>query len=310
MRKFKIDKVKPFNDLYFRSCYYHQLLAGLKAFDINKDEVLLSFFTLIKPNFNIKEINFNEKKKFLKTRNYKIRLCNLNKEKLVNKLDKGYPIILGIDDYYLESKEVTYLKHHEPHFLLVYGYDLDRDIANVVEHDYFNDYNYKEKELSLNNILLANQKFRFISKKKRTCKVLIPKISNNKNLFKHIKNKYLINNQSNSYKNLIFFKSLICNNITKVLDFADKLSNYFGKLKEQYHLLTQTNILKISENLIDKLNELIIRYSMILSVIWKVNYLKNTSYLERNINTIIKKIDEILGLEEEIYKELYDVFKS
>ena len=153
MRKFKIEKVKPFNDLYFRSCYYHQLLAGLKAFYINKDEVLLSFFTLIKKDFKLKEINFNDRKSFLKTRNYRIHLCNLNKEQMIKNIDNGYPVILGIDDFYLESKEETYLKIHEPHFLLVYGYDLDNNIFNIIEHDYRNDYNYKEKELSIVRLL-------------------------------------------------------------------------------------------------------------------------------------------------------------
>lgn len=308
MRKFKIEKVKPFNDLYFRSCYYHQLLAGLNAFDIDKDEVLLSFFTLIKPNFKIKEINFNEKRNFLKNRNYKIKLCNLTKEKLIKEIDEGYPVILGIDDYYLESKEATYLKHHEPHFILAYGYDLDNDITNVVEHDYFNDYNYKEKELSLNNILLANEKFKYISNKKRVCKVLMPSKQKRNINFKHIKHRYIIKNQNNSSKNLIKLKEILSNNLNQVLEYTEILSNYFGKLKEQYHILTQTNLICVNVKLTEKINKVIINYSMILSVIWKANYLKNISFIQKNTTTIINKINEVILLEKDINKELLNVF--
>lgn len=310
MRKFKIIKVKPFNDLYFRSCYYHQLLAGLKAFDVDKDEVLLSFFILIKPKFTIKEINFNEKKKFLKTRNYLIKICNLNKEKLINIIDKGYPVILGIDDYYLESKEETYLKVHEPHFLLVYGYDLDKNIFNVIEHDYRNDYNYKEKYLSIDNILLANEKFKYISKKKRVCKVLIPSKQKRNINFKYLKRKYLINNYNNSLKNLIKLKEILSENLNQILEYADILSNYFGKLKEQYHILTQANLICDNVQLIEKINKVIINYSMILSILWKTNYLKNISFIEKNITTIISKVNELILVEEGIYKELLNVIEN
>ena len=151
MKKIKIEGVKPFNDLYFRSCYYHQLLAGLNAFNIDKDEVLLSFFYKVLDNFGVKEINFNYDKGFIKSLNYSIKLCNLNKRQLIKWIDKGNPVILGVDDYYLESKEATYLKVHEAHFILAYGYDLDKDEVNIIEHDYFSDYNYKEKVISLSN---------------------------------------------------------------------------------------------------------------------------------------------------------------
>ena len=308
MRKFKIEKVKPFNDLYFRSCYYHQLLAGLKAFDIDKDEILLSFFSLIKPYFNIIEINFNDRKEFLKTRNYKIELCNLTKEEIIQKIDEGYPIILGIDDFYLESKEETYLKHHELHFLLVYGYDLDSNTFNVIEHDYRNDYNYKEKELSIDNILLANEKFKYISKKKSVCKVLtINKQKRNIN-FKYVKQKYLTKNQKNSFKNLTKLKDIFLNNLNQTLDYLDILSNYFGKLKEQYHILTQTNLISKNVQLTEMINKVITNYTMILSIIWKTNYLKNTSFIKKNIKTIINKIDETILLEKGMYKELLDAF--
>ena len=64
MKKNKIEGVRPFNDLYFRSCYYHQLLAGLNAFNIDKDEKELLFDIILddeKANYAI-ENNKNLKK--------------------------------------------------------------------------------------------------------------------------------------------------------------------------------------------------------------------------------------------------------
>ena len=37
MRKNKVEGVKPFNDLFFKSCYDHQLLAGIASFGIDKE---------------------------------------------------------------------------------------------------------------------------------------------------------------------------------------------------------------------------------------------------------------------------------
>ena len=104
MRNNIIKGIKPFNDLYFRSCYYHQLLVGLSAFNIDKDEVLLSFYTLSCDNFKFVELDFNINKNYQKSLSYKLKAININRNKLVKLIDKGYPLIIGIDCFYLESK--------------------------------------------------------------------------------------------------------------------------------------------------------------------------------------------------------------
>ena len=47
MKKNRIDGVKPFNEFFFKSCYYHQLLAGLSCFGIGRDAILFNAFILI-----------------------------------------------------------------------------------------------------------------------------------------------------------------------------------------------------------------------------------------------------------------------
>lgn len=308
MKKNKIEGVRPFNDLYFRSCYYHQLLAGLNAFNIDKDEVLLGFFYEALDDFGIKEINFNDNKGFIKSLNYSIKLCNLNKKQLIKWIDKGNPVILGVDDYYLESKDVTYLKVHEPHFILAYGYDLDKDEVNIIEHDYFNDYNYKEKIISFSNLLLANKKFKHISKKRKRCRVLLRQIPTiNNNIWNFITPIILRNNMTNITKNLVKLKNILSFDLEYILKITDNLSNYIFKLKEQYHIFSRTNLLKDNGQILNILSKIIINYSTIQSVIWKTNYMKNTSYLSKYKDKIITKIEELLTLEKELYTYLIEV---
>ena len=40
MEKNKIEGVKPFNGFFFRSCYWHQLLAGISCLKIDEKYVL------------------------------------------------------------------------------------------------------------------------------------------------------------------------------------------------------------------------------------------------------------------------------
>lgn len=87
MKKNRIDGVKPFNEFFFKSCYYHQLLAGLSCFGIGRDAILFNAFTLIKPDFEVQnEIIFQEER-LEKMLGYRKIHCNMNKAKLIRCID-------------------------------------------------------------------------------------------------------------------------------------------------------------------------------------------------------------------------------
>lgn len=312
MKKNIILGVKPFNDLFFRSCYYHQLLAGISVFNVNKDEVLLNFFTLIREHFELEEVDFTGYKKINNSKGYKIRYCNVNKKQLIKAINKGYPVILGIDCYYLESKKETYFKTHEPHFLLVYGYDLSNDLANIVEHDYRNDYNYTHKVVSLNNIILANKKFKYISKKKQTARIISKNthVVKGTTIWNYLTPNVLCLSKKNGKDNLIVLKHMFANIPEYVLEIHDKLSRYLNNLKMQYHIINQTNLFKEDTDKQNTITSLIIAYSTILSVIWKVGYVKNVSYIKKNEDKLLAKIDEMIELESKLYDYLMEVSRT
>lgn len=309
MKKNIISGIKPFNDLFFKSCYYHQLLAGISAFGINKDEVLLSFFILTRENFELEEIDFSKYKKVNMTKSYRIMACNINQKQLIKAIDKGNPVILGIDCFYLESKKETYLKTHEPHFLLVYGYDLANDLANIIEHDYRNDYNYTEKVVSLSNVILAHQKFKYISKKKQTARIISKNIpaKKGKSIWEYLTPKVLEVSKECGKSNLTFLKNIITYDPKHILEINDKLSCYLNNLKIQYHVISQTDLFKGDTEKINSITSLIIAFSTTLSVIWKVGYVKNVSYICKNKEKILLKIDEMITLEAKLYDYLIEV---
>ena len=311
MRKNIIKGIKPFNDLYFRSCYYHQLLAGLSAFNIDKDEVLLSFYTLSYDDFKFVELDFNKIKDYQKSLSYKLKAININRNKLVKLIDKGYPLIIGIDCFYLESKEETYKKLHEPHFILSYGYDLDKDEVNIVEHDYKNDYNYTTKVISLSNLLLANNKFKYISKRRKTCRIIMK--NNNKksnySMWNYLTKDVLENSFTSSKNNLDKLSNMISNNSSMLLDNQKVLSDYLLKMKMNYYLINQTNLFNDNDTS-NALDELTNAYSFILSLMWKIGYVKNTKIIEKNKESILRRINEIICLEEKIKQIIIAVPKK
>ena len=53
MQKNKLEGMKPFNEFFFRSCYYHQLISALSCFGIEKDNILLNTFASVHENFTV-----------------------------------------------------------------------------------------------------------------------------------------------------------------------------------------------------------------------------------------------------------------
>ena len=108
MKKNKISGVRPFNDFFFKNCYYHQLMAGVSCFGIDRDAILLNAFTLIQSNFNVEKEGFLHEEKLEKILGYKRVHCNINKAKFVRCIDKGQPIIMG-GGLFLSGKSPGYL---------------------------------------------------------------------------------------------------------------------------------------------------------------------------------------------------------
>ena len=98
--------------------------------------------------------------------------------------------------------------------------------------------------------------------------------------------------------------------LNEIMKLADQLSNYLGKVKEEYHILINTNLFKNDEKLISIINKLIIAYQTTQSVIWKVNYVKDTNFIEKNMHKILNNVDMMIKLEKEVYNHLLEVCRN
>ncbi len=309
MQNNKVMGVKPFNDFFFRSCYYHQLMAGLACFGIDTEIILLNSFLSVGEGFSAKNKDFLEEKKLAKAIGYKNIKCNLNKKKLVRFINRGNPIIVGVDCYYLESRPDTYLKRNSAHFILLYGYDLEKGTVNIIDHNYINSGDYMEKEVSMENVLLANKMFhKGVYKRKYTCRRL-KKTKKKKgfDFWKRINKNMLKSNQELSLKNLYELKQLFVYDLQGLKEQVDKIVEYLKSLKTFYFSLSKTRLFLNDRHRQVKITELINGYSNILSLLWKMRAQNDYEYANKKLENILRKIDEIQENEKQAYAFLLGV---
>ena len=306
MRKKIIEGIKPFNEFFYRSCYYHQLLSGLSCFGIEKDNLLLNSFLQIEADFQIETKELFSEKEIERSMGYKTTRCNISKNRLIKNIIKNRPIIVGVDCYYLEYRKDTYNSKHMPHFILVYGYDLDNDAVNVVEHDYANDYIYKEKAISLSGLLLAN---RMLNKgefqRRYTCTVL-EKTDNDNEFFllEFIRLEDLERNRIAALKNTETLRSYFISDHQKIKEQNDIISHYLQEVKQYFFALSKTKIFSGFDDRQEVIERLISCYSNILSLIWKMDAHHCYDFINNNLDKILRKLDGVVAYERTVYNVL------
>lgn len=309
MRKNKIEGVKPFNDFNYKSCYYHQLISGLACFGIDKETVLVNSFVFIGENFHTSNAGLFDDKTLAKHIGYRNIKCNTNRKKLIRCVDKGCPIIVGVDTYYLSSRPEYYHKTHTPHFILVYGYDLDSDELNIVDNSSANSFQYCEKVVSFENVIEANKMFNNgIHNRKFTCHILKrAKPTANFNIWEHINQNWATANKFNSRQNLNELTGLITSDVEGLEKKASKITQYLQALKTQYFILSKTKMFSENPEKSTAIAILISAYSNLLSLFWKMDAQQNFAYAQKKQDSIIRKIEEIKVYEAEVYDYLLEV---
>ena len=306
MKKYKINGIISFNDFFFKSCYYHQLIAGITSFEIDIEGLFLNAFTKIYIDFNTNKEGVLKEKKLEKILGYKRKRCKINCRKLIKNIDKDSPVIVSVDCYYLESRPETYQVKHMPHYILAYGYDLETREAYVVDHSYLNSYEYKEKIISLDNLLLSNKMQKKPSfKRKRLCYILKRRKKRGLfNIWKYLGKEDIENNLKNSLQNLSELRELIGNKLFSSQINIDKISSYLSELKTFYYTLSKTSIFLEEQDQI-AIMMLVNGYSNILSLFWKLKSQKNLDYVAKRKGAILRKLDEIEENEKKVYNVIF-----
>ena len=158
-----LDNIEPFNDIYYKDCFYSALFPVVKHFNKDITPFLVNdvdVYTCQQDNkAKLITINYKSSKtveQLLKNQDIicknKIKSDNIIND-ITESIAQNRPIIVAIDCFYVPMREDLYQKVHWEHFWLVYGYDNTQQIFNIVEHRHRGSLTYKKYIISYQDLV-------------------------------------------------------------------------------------------------------------------------------------------------------------
>lgn len=155
-----LEPVEPYNELFYKSCFYSALFSAFGC--LGRDETRFLFNDLFVYRFDerVSQLDLLAVPLHPEPELYRLTGIDVHVEpetesvvsSLVRAIDRHRPVILFIDCFYEPIRPDTYQKLHMPHFILVFGYDSAREIFHIVEHRYRDSLRYERRELGFDDV--------------------------------------------------------------------------------------------------------------------------------------------------------------
>ncbi|PYG84948.1 ketoacyl-synthetase-like protein [Ruminiclostridium sufflavum DSM 19573] len=153
------EGIQPFNDIFFRDCFYNSFFPILKRNRKSIMPFLLNAYPIYKLNKQLISVGYAEIQDFeaiCKQENIAYEAF----EKVVciegeieSALRHEQLVIVFIDCYYETFRKDTYNKLHWPHTLLIYGMDAENKKFYVIEHTNKDNLGYKNYVLDYQDVI-------------------------------------------------------------------------------------------------------------------------------------------------------------
>lgn len=151
--------IKPYNEIHYHNCFLHAFYPVVMYFERAISSYILSEYSLYDiDNVNIlhkKRLYIKERDNILKAHNIienKSRLNNDIINNIRNSISDGKPVIVYIDCYYEDIRPDSYKLIHQPHLLLVHGYDDENNNMYIIEHNYVNSLQYENRIITYKSL--------------------------------------------------------------------------------------------------------------------------------------------------------------
>lgn len=313
MRRNKLDTIIPFNDFLFRTCYYHQLVSVVSSLGIQKDHIFLNTFASVHENFAVEWTEVVPEKELLHQIGCDVKKTRFSTKVLTRSIDAGCPLIVGIDCYYFKERTDTYMKNHAPHYVSVYGYDLDRDTVTIVEPDYINAWMYKEKVVSLSNLLLAAGRYgKAPLRRKDSCRIYTRNDRYGMRCPSFVE-RYSVEqlrcNRTAAAENLCALKQLLTSDSDNLQQMIPLIIQYLQNLKTFYYAVSLSH-LNVTPEQHEHMTALISAYACIRAFMMKAQAKNNYRIAPAQVERLNRKIDEIDVLETWVYENIFEVNRA
>ncbi|UNK15974.1 phosphopantetheine-binding protein [Paenibacillus sp. N3/727] len=148
-----LPNIEPFNDLYYRNCFYNSFFPVVKHFGGSILPYLVNDLLLYHRTDTEEAQGYELRYEEVEPQETLFTEMNLSvqteydfgdiKSKLIQSISQGNPAIVWVDCYEIPSRSDAYQKQHVDHTLLVYGFDEGTQMFHIIEHDRRENLSYK-----------------------------------------------------------------------------------------------------------------------------------------------------------------------
>ena len=135
-----LKPVEPFETFYYRNSYYHAMLLVLRYHQIDILKLLNNDIIVYEEDkqsgmLSVSYKNEQEQSVLLEQLGFKIMESEELPiiQQIQHYIDASHPVFAWVDRYYLPMHEESYQKKHEPHVIIIYGYQEKRKAFHVLD---------------------------------------------------------------------------------------------------------------------------------------------------------------------------------
>lgn len=164
-----IDNIEPFNEFYYKSCFYNSFFPVLKHYQKSIVSFLINDVLVYKYDNNQRQYELDVEFVSSKTIDElmkdngmgvasKIKSADIIGD-IVASIAKKRPVIINIDCFSASIREDMYQKSHWPHTWLIYGVDEINETCYIIEHRHKDNLSYEKRTVAFNDINQSYQGF-------------------------------------------------------------------------------------------------------------------------------------------------------
>lgn len=155
----QIDNIEPFNEVFYRNCFFNSFFPILKHYGKSVNQILANDIAVMKFCDNELEVEYLSAEALDRVIDHiGISICCSEYTDDINKLiiegiDNNKPSIVWVDCFYEPIRNDLYQKEHWAHTILIYGYDEIKSEYLVIEHSVRENLSYEKKSIAYKDLL-------------------------------------------------------------------------------------------------------------------------------------------------------------
>lgn len=327
-----IDGIEPFNDIFYKSCFFNSFFPVLLLYNKDIEKILVNDTILYTSEIGYEDLGIDVEyiqhipfEDIINDEGFELRTGKNSDDiikDIIESITNDRPVIIWVDCYYESIRKDMYNKEHLAHTLLVYGYDKNEEVFHIIEHKHRDHNSYQKKVIGYDDIVNSHKGFMkmFNSELEKVTfyEFYHPQDSIKFKDEKKTQKSYIQSFMDNTINN----RDLIMKGLESLKHFIDRFSHMTESeeisIRGAEKLLTDLNNVinakKVEEYKVKRLfgiesefavlqGEIISNWNIIRNIVGK--YVFSSLYLADDFKYCSEKLSEIYVLENNYYNKIF-----